>query len=112
MASAVATLFPIIWQEPSGLVMAESMAVGTPVIAMALGSTSEVIEDGKTGFLCHSVEERIAALDRICEIDRVASIRSGCGKIGVAFLWDDEGGAALKDTASHKGAGELIFFSR
>ena len=34
---------------------------------------------------------------------------------GVAFLWDDEGGAegaALKDTASHKGAGELIFFSR
>ena len=33
-------------------------------------------------------------------------------EFGVAFLWDDEGGAALKDTASHKGAGELIFFSR
>ncbi|MBE9167302.1 glycosyltransferase family 4 protein [Pleurocapsales cyanobacterium LEGE 06147] len=70
MGKAVATLFPITWQEPFGLVMTESMAVGTPVIAMALGSTKEIIEDGKTGFLCNNVEECVAALDRIWEIDR------------------------------------------
>lgn len=72
MGGAVATLFPITWREPFGLVMAESMAAGTPVIAMALGSTPEVIADGKSGFLCHSVEECIAALAKIDQIDRQA----------------------------------------
>jgi glycosyltransferase involved in cell wall biosynthesis len=72
MGNAVATLFPITWREPFGLVMIESMAAGTPVIAMELGATSEVIVDSKTGFLCHSVEECVAALDRIPNISRQA----------------------------------------
>ena len=72
MGGAVATLFPITWREPFGLVMVESMAAGTPVIAMELGSTSEVIVNGKTGFLCHSVEECVAALDRVAQLDRSA----------------------------------------
>ncbi|MBV9385307.1 MAG: glycosyltransferase family 4 protein [Chroococcidiopsidaceae cyanobacterium CP_BM_ER_R8_30] len=72
LGGAVATLFPITWREPFGLVMIESMACGTPVIAMALGAAPEVIAHGKTGFLCHSVDECIAALDRISEIDRRA----------------------------------------
>lgn len=70
MGGAVATLFPITWREPFGLVMTESMACGTPVIAMALGSAPEVIVHGKTGFLCQSVDECVAALARISEIDR------------------------------------------
>lgn len=70
MGGAVATLFPITWSEPFGLVMAESMVVGTPVVAINLGSTAEVIEDGKTGFLCQDVDECIAAIDRLGEIDR------------------------------------------
>jgi glycosyltransferase involved in cell wall biosynthesis len=72
LGGAVATLFPITWSEPFGLVMAESMAVGTPVIAIAMGSTQEVIEHGRTGFLCHDVAECVAALERIPEIDRHA----------------------------------------
>ncbi len=72
MGNAVATLFPITWREPFGLVMAESMATGTPVIGMALGSAPEVIAHGKTGFLCHSVEECVAALAQIDHIDRAA----------------------------------------
>ncbi|MDX2098703.1 MAG: glycosyltransferase family 4 protein [Leptolyngbyaceae cyanobacterium bins.59] len=72
MSNAVATLFPITWREPFGLVMVESMVTGTPVIAMRLGSTPEVIADGKTGFLCDTVEDCIAALDRIPTIDRRA----------------------------------------
>ncbi|HEY9906424.1 MAG TPA: glycosyltransferase family 4 protein [Thermosynechococcaceae cyanobacterium] len=72
LGNAVATLFPITWREPFGLVMVESMVSGTPVIAMQLGSTSELITHGRTGFLCHSIDECIAALDRVPEIDRYA----------------------------------------
>lgn len=72
MGGAVATLFPITWREPFGLVMIESMASGTPVIAMALGSTKEVIAHGKTGFLCNSIEECVTAVDKVAEIDRYA----------------------------------------
>ncbi len=72
MGNAIATLFPITWREPFGLVMIESMVSGTPVIALEMGSTREVIADGKTGFLCHSVDECIAALGKIDSIDRHA----------------------------------------
>jgi glycosyltransferase involved in cell wall biosynthesis len=70
MGGATATLFPINWREPFGLVMPESMACGTPVIAMAMGSAPELIIHGKTGFLCHSLEECVAAIDQISTIDR------------------------------------------
>ncbi|WP_414541130.1 glycosyltransferase family 4 protein [Nostoc sp. CCY0012] len=70
MGGAVATLFPITWREPFGLVMVESMAAGTPVIAMKLGSTVEVISHGKTGFLCENVDDFITALDKVADIDR------------------------------------------
>lgn len=72
MGGAVATLFPITWREPFGLVMIESMASGTPVIAMKLGSTEEVISHGKTGFLCNNIQDCISAIDRVIELDRYA----------------------------------------
>jgi glycosyltransferase involved in cell wall biosynthesis len=72
MGGAVATLFPITWREPFGLVMVESMATGTPVIAMALGSTPEVIAHGQTGFLCHNVEECIEAIAKANQLNRYA----------------------------------------
>lgn len=70
MGNAIATLFPITWPEPFGLVMIESMILGTPVIAMEMGSTREVIADSKTGFLCHSVSECVAGVERLGEISR------------------------------------------
>ncbi|MBW4477436.1 MAG: glycosyltransferase family 4 protein [Tolypothrix brevis GSE-NOS-MK-07-07A] len=70
MGGAVATLFPITWREPFGLVMVESMAAGTPVIAMKLGSTKEVIDHGKTGFLCDNIEEFVSAIARVGELNR------------------------------------------
>ncbi|MDX2228991.1 MAG: glycosyltransferase family 4 protein [Leptolyngbyaceae cyanobacterium bins.349] len=70
MGNAIATLFPITWREPFGLVMIESMVSGTPVIGMELGSTREVIAHGQTGFLCRTVDECIAALGNISAIDR------------------------------------------
>ncbi|MHC4743425.1 MAG: glycosyltransferase family 4 protein [Planctomycetota bacterium] len=56
--------------ERFGLVMAESMAAGVPVIATDLGSCREVIADNETGFLVNSVDEAVEAVGRIDKIDR------------------------------------------
>ena len=62
LGGARALLFPIDWPEPFGLVMIEAMAAGTPVIAWRSGSTVEVIEPGRSGFLVDSVDEAVAAV--------------------------------------------------
>jgi glycosyltransferase involved in cell wall biosynthesis len=68
LGRARAMLFPINWPEPFGLVMAESMACGTPVIARALGAAPEVISDGVTGFLCSSDDEMVEAVEAAREL--------------------------------------------
>ena len=70
LSDATATLFPVTWREPFGLVMIESMATGTPVIGMALGSVPEVIAHGKTGFVCRSLEKMIESIPAAIELDR------------------------------------------
>jgi glycosyltransferase involved in cell wall biosynthesis len=52
-------LFPLRWEEPFGLVMAESLSCGTPIVAYARGSTKEIIKDGITGFLVNPSDEDI-----------------------------------------------------
>src|SRR3989344_2206131 len=54
-------LFPIRWDEPFGIVMIESMAVGTPLVSFALGSAPEVIKDGETGYLVNFSDNDIRA---------------------------------------------------
>jgi glycosyltransferase involved in cell wall biosynthesis len=56
--------------ERFGLVMAESMAAGVPVIAMDLGSCREVIADKQTGYLVNNVDEAVEAVAKIDQIDR------------------------------------------
>jgi glycosyltransferase involved in cell wall biosynthesis len=72
MARAAALLFPISWEEPFGLVVAEAMAAGTPVIATRRGSLPELVEDGITGFLADSEDALVEACRRIPRIDRTA----------------------------------------
>jgi glycosyltransferase involved in cell wall biosynthesis len=68
---AKACLYPIEWEEPFGLVVAESMACGTPVIAYRRGSMPELIEDGKTGFVVDSnLDLLVEAMKKVNEIDR------------------------------------------
>ena len=64
-----ATLFPIEWEEPFGLVMVESMACGTPVVATRWGAVPEVIEDGRSGIIVDSYREMPAALERADALD-------------------------------------------
>lgn len=72
LGGAEALLFPIDWPEPFGLVMIEAMACGTPVIAFRCGSTTEIIEDGATGFLVDTLEQAVAAAGRASMLDREA----------------------------------------
>ena len=64
LQNARATLFPIDWEEPFGLVMIESMACGTPVIATRRGSVPEVIEDGRSGVIVDDYRDMAAALEQ------------------------------------------------
>lgn len=66
---ARATLFPIQWGEPFGLVLIESMACGTPILAFKEGAVPEIVVDGKTGFIVDSLSDMIGAVDRIDRID-------------------------------------------
>jgi glycosyltransferase involved in cell wall biosynthesis len=70
LGNAIALLFPIDWPEPFGLVMIEAMASGTPVIAFPCGSVPEVVDEGVTGLIVPSVDEAVAAIDRIARLDR------------------------------------------
>jgi glycosyltransferase involved in cell wall biosynthesis len=63
LQDARATLFPIEWEEPFGLVMIESMACGTPVIATRWGAVPEVIEDGRSGIIVDDYTEMAGALE-------------------------------------------------
>ena len=69
---AIALLNPIDWAEPFGLVMAESLACGTPVIAFPSGAAPEIVDDGTTGFLCADVDSAVEAVSRIETLDRAA----------------------------------------
>jgi glycosyltransferase involved in cell wall biosynthesis len=70
MRHAVALLDPITWAEPFGLVMAEALAAGTPVLAFPNGAAPEIVEHGRTGFLCRDEKEMISAIGDVPEISR------------------------------------------
>lgn len=70
LGGASALLFPIDWPEPFGLTMIEAFACGTPVVAWHHGSVLEVVEHGRTGFICDSVSGAVEAVRSIEEISR------------------------------------------
>src|SRR5436305_6414985 len=70
LGGAKALLFPIDWPEPFGLVMIESLACGTPVVAFECGSVPEVLVHGKTGFIVRTMDEAEQALHQIGTIER------------------------------------------
>lgn len=77
LRDAAALLMPVEWDEPFGIVMAEAMACGTPVIGFARGAVPEVVTDGVTGFVVRDVEEAAAAVERVAALDR-AAVRAAC----------------------------------
>ena len=76
LAKAWCLLFPIRWREPFGLVMIESLACGTPVLAFPEGAAAEVVDHARTGFLCADESEMAVAIGQVAKIDRQACRRA------------------------------------
>ncbi len=83
MGRAIATLFPITWREPFGLVMVESMAAGTPAIGINLGAVPEVIAHGRSGFVVKNLAECIEAVNNIASISRYGTREYVCEHFGL-----------------------------
>ena len=75
LQNARATLFPIQWEEPFGLVMIESMACGTPVIATRWGAVPEVIEHGRSGIIVDDYRDMVAAISDADRLEPLACRR-------------------------------------
>ncbi|HUQ18813.1 MAG TPA: glycosyltransferase [Gemmatimonadaceae bacterium] len=77
LGGAAALLMPIEWDEPFGIVMAEALACGTPVIGFARGSVPEVIRDGVTGFVVNNVDGAVDRVGKLARLSR-AEARADC----------------------------------
>lgn len=97
--NAKATLVPIQWEEPFGLVMAESMATGTPIIAFRRGSVPEIVVDGKNGFVVDTIEDMVEATKKIDQIDRYACRKHVEENFGIEKMIDKYEKSFLKITA-------------
>lgn len=75
LQGARALLFPTQYDETFGLVMAEAMACGTPVIGWRNGSVPEVVQEGETGYVVDSVDGMVKAIGAIDKIERQATRR-------------------------------------
>jgi glycosyltransferase involved in cell wall biosynthesis len=70
MGGASALLNPIQWAEPFGLVMIEAMACGTPVVGCPNGAAPEIVDDGRTGFLCSESASLVEAIQQVPDLNR------------------------------------------
>lgn len=69
LSKARCLLFPISWREPFGIVLLEALACGTPVVAFRRGAVTEIVEHGRTGFVCMDAREMAEAIHRSVELD-------------------------------------------
>ncbi len=89
LGSGAALLHPIRFAEPFGLSVVESMACGTPVIAYRKGSMPEVIDEGVTGRLVDDVDQAVAAVTGIAQIDRAGCAARARERFSADRMVDD-----------------------
>lgn len=70
LGNAKALIYPLLWDEPFGIVLSEAMATGTPVIAFNRGAAGEIVKHGETGFLVKNKQQMIRAIKNIDSISR------------------------------------------
>jgi glycosyltransferase involved in cell wall biosynthesis len=106
LAGARALLMPLLWEEPFGLVMVESMLCGTPVVAFRRGAAPEIVEDGVTGWLVDDVEGMANAIARVDAVDRVRCRARAVERFGVARMVRDY--VSLYERIQHRGRSALV----
>ncbi|HAJ61122.1 MAG TPA: glycosyltransferase family 4 protein [Cyanobacteria bacterium UBA8543] len=70
LGKAAAMIVPIEWEEPFGIVFAEALACGTPVISCPLGALPEIVRHGTDGYLINNLEEACTAIQNLPQINR------------------------------------------
>jgi glycosyltransferase involved in cell wall biosynthesis len=75
LGRAAALLVPIQWEEPFGIVFAEALACGTPVLTCRRGALPEIIDPGRTGFFIETRDQGVEAVSRLGQLDRAACRR-------------------------------------
>jgi glycosyltransferase involved in cell wall biosynthesis len=89
LGKAAALLNPIGWPEPFGLAMVEALACGAPVLATAVGSAPEIIDDGVTGYLCTRTDEMLEHLANLDRIDRCACRAAAASRFSAERMVSD-----------------------
>jgi glycosyltransferase involved in cell wall biosynthesis len=89
LADAMCLLNPVNWSEPFGMVMAEALAHGTPVLAMPCGSVPELIDDGITGFIRGTEQELSEALPEVSRLNRTLCRQAAVERFSTGRMVDD-----------------------
>ncbi|MBD2345484.1 glycosyltransferase [Anabaena subtropica] len=70
LGQAAAMIVPIEWEEPFGIVFAEALACGTPVISCPRGALPEIVRQGIDGYLIDNIEDALIAIENLPNINR------------------------------------------
>jgi glycosyltransferase involved in cell wall biosynthesis len=89
LGGAHALLHLIGFDEPFGFSVVEAMACGTPVIAFALGSMSELIDDGVTGFVVDGVDAAVESVTLAGALNRAQIRRQTIARFGRDRMVDE-----------------------
>jgi glycosyltransferase involved in cell wall biosynthesis len=107
LAGAEALINPIRWPEPFGLVMIEALAAGTPVLAFPEGAAPEIVDHGRTGFLCRDEADMVGRLATIGAIDRAACRHAAESRFSTRRMVDDHIALYQRLTAAHRSVLDL-----
>jgi glycosyltransferase involved in cell wall biosynthesis len=102
---ARALLYPIQAREPFGLVLAEAMACGTPVVALDRGAVREVVDEGVTGLIFNDLEEMARGLTRVFDLDRRRVHDRAVARFGTKRMVDEYIAVYTRIVEAHRARG-------
>jgi glycosyltransferase involved in cell wall biosynthesis len=102
---ARALLYPIQAREPFGLVLAEAMACGTPVVALDRGAVREVVDEGVTGLIFNDLEEMARGLTRAFDLDRRRVYERAVARFGTKRMVDEYLAVYTRIVEAHRARG-------